>query len=34
MNWNAFTLRFLKNNLASLKEQNSNKWPSGNLTLL
>jgi hypothetical protein len=25
MNWNAFTLRFLKNNLASLKEENSNK---------
>jgi hypothetical protein len=33
-NWNAYTLHFLKNSLASLKEENSNKWPSGNLALL
>jgi hypothetical protein len=33
-NWNAYTLHFLKNSLASLKKENSNKWPSGNLALL
>jgi hypothetical protein len=33
MNWNAFTVHFLKNNLVSPKEENLNKWPSGNLAL-
>lgn len=35
INWNAFTLNFLKDNLATLKEGNQyNRWPCGNLALL
>jgi hypothetical protein len=34
MNWNAFTLQFLKDSIASVRKDLSNEWPSGNLALL
>ncbi|CAO2184457.1 unnamed protein product [Urochloa humidicola] len=35
MNWNEFTLHFLKDSLATLKEgPHSDRWSSGNLALL